>query len=292
MATTATKETTELSLVILGGGGVGKSCITVQFVSHSWDKTENYDPTIEDTFRKTVQVDNMVIHLTVLDTAGQDEFAALVKDSMVKADGFILVYDLTNVGSFQKLKDFVTLFTRIKDNDIQKLSSDTRTKSKNSLLPFVLVGNKLDLIQSSESARKITSQMAQDFAINILAGQDLHDEPAIDPKSKKPLPIQTFPILESSAKNRTNIDSIFEEGIRQALKWRKYIQELNELSSTEAAAPPTAAPVQKSEQQTAATSNSPTEGHTSPGGEKKKEGVKSSGGFFGMIKRLKSKKKE
>lgn len=285
------KETTELSVVILGGGGVGKSCITVQFVAHSWDKSENYDPTIEDTFRKTVQVDNTVIHLTVLDTAGQDEFAALVKDSMVKADGFIFVYDLTSTSSFQKLQDFVKLFFRIKEEDLGRFSADPKTKCRVPLLPFVLVGNKLDLITDG-SNRKVTPQMAQDFALNILTGQGSSfppDEPPIDPKTKKPLPPQTFPILEASAKTRTNIDPIFEECIRQALKWRKYIQELRETSSapaSEASAPSG----QKSEQTSQeSSSNSPSQGNSVSPSDRKKEQIKAKPGLLGIFAKLKKK---
>jgi GTPase SAR1 family protein len=36
-------------------GGVGKSCLTAQFVHNEW--IESYDPTIEDTYRAHIQVD-------------------------------------------------------------------------------------------------------------------------------------------------------------------------------------------------------------------------------------------
>ena len=40
----------EFKVVVLGSGGVGKSALTVQFVSGHF--MEKYDPTIEDFYRK------------------------------------------------------------------------------------------------------------------------------------------------------------------------------------------------------------------------------------------------
>ncbi|VDN31636.1 unnamed protein product [Gongylonema pulchrum] len=40
-------------VVVLGSGGVGKSALTVQFVSNTF--IEKYDPTIEDFYRKEIE---------------------------------------------------------------------------------------------------------------------------------------------------------------------------------------------------------------------------------------------
>lgn len=44
----------EFKVVVLGSGGVGKSALTVQFVSGCF--IEKYDPTIEDFYRKEIEV--------------------------------------------------------------------------------------------------------------------------------------------------------------------------------------------------------------------------------------------
>ena len=44
----------EFKVVVLGSGGVGKSALTVQFVSGHF--MEKYDPTIEDFYRKVSQI--------------------------------------------------------------------------------------------------------------------------------------------------------------------------------------------------------------------------------------------
>ncbi|XP_072407649.1 ras-related protein Rap-1b isoform X2 [Chiloscyllium punctatum] len=58
----------EYKLVVLGSGGVGKSALTVQFVQGIF--VEKYDPTIEDSYRKQVEVDGQQCMLEILDTAG------------------------------------------------------------------------------------------------------------------------------------------------------------------------------------------------------------------------------
>ena len=65
----------EYKLVVVGGGGVGKSALTIQLIqSHFVDE---YDPTIEDSYRKACVVDDQQVMLDILDTAGQEEYLAM-----------------------------------------------------------------------------------------------------------------------------------------------------------------------------------------------------------------------
>lgn len=59
----------EYKITVLGAGGVGKSALVVQFVHTKF--LEKYDPTIEDSYRKTIDVDGQACQLDILDTAGQ-----------------------------------------------------------------------------------------------------------------------------------------------------------------------------------------------------------------------------
>ena len=57
-------------IVVLGGGGVGKSCLTIRIVRN--DFTDTYDPTIEDSYTKeNFRVDDIISPIEILDTAGQ-----------------------------------------------------------------------------------------------------------------------------------------------------------------------------------------------------------------------------
>lgn len=62
----------EYKVVILGPGGVGKSALTVQFISGKF--VERYDPTVEDFYRKEIEVDGYPAILEILDTAGTEQF--------------------------------------------------------------------------------------------------------------------------------------------------------------------------------------------------------------------------
>lgn len=89
----------EYKVVVLGSGGVGKSALTVQFVTGTF--IEKYDPTIEDFYRKEIEVDCSPSVLEILDTAGTEQFASM-RDLYIKnGQGFILVYSLVNQQSFQ-----------------------------------------------------------------------------------------------------------------------------------------------------------------------------------------------
>ena len=69
--------------MVVGGGGVGKSALTFQFSQNHF--VDEYDPTIEgmcrvshtppDSYRKQCMIDNEMVLLDVLDTAGQEEYS-------------------------------------------------------------------------------------------------------------------------------------------------------------------------------------------------------------------------
>lgn len=127
----------EYKLVVVGGGGVGKSALTIQFIqSHFVDE---YDPTIEDSYRKQCVIDEEVALLDILDTAGQEEYSAMREQYMRTGEGFLLVYAINDQNSFDEIKGFHSQILRVKDTDN---------------FPMILVGNKADL----ENERAISNQ--------------------------------------------------------------------------------------------------------------------------------------
>ena len=71
----------EVSLSVLGAGGVGKSALTIQYVFNRYEP--DYDPTIEDMYKRQQEIDGETSMLSVLDTAGQEEFFAM-RDSWIR----------------------------------------------------------------------------------------------------------------------------------------------------------------------------------------------------------------
>ncbi|KAI9145010.1 RAP1A, member of ras oncogene family [Paraphysoderma sedebokerense] len=105
----------EYKLVVLGSGGVGKSALTVQFVQSIF--VEKYDPTIEDSYRKQVEVDGQQCMLEILDTAGTEQFTAMRDLYMKNGQGFILVYSITSQATFNDLSELREQILRVKDTD-------------------------------------------------------------------------------------------------------------------------------------------------------------------------------
>jgi len=118
----------EYKVVVLGSGGVGKSALTIQFVSNQFN--EKYDPTIEDFYRKEIEVDQTPSVLEILDTAGTEQFASM-RDLYIKnGQGFLLIYSLTNMQTLQDLAPLRDQIIRVKGTD---------------RVPIILVGNKRDM---------------------------------------------------------------------------------------------------------------------------------------------------
>ncbi|CAH1783921.1 unnamed protein product [Owenia fusiformis] len=91
---------------------------------------EKYDPTIEDSYRKQVEVDGNQCMLEILDTAGTEQFTAMRDLYMKNGQGFLLVYSITAQSTFNDLHDLREQILRIKDTED---------------VPMILVGNKCDL---------------------------------------------------------------------------------------------------------------------------------------------------
>lgn len=75
---------------------------------------EKYDPTIEDSYRKQVEVDGQQCMLEILDTAGTEQFTAMRDLYMKNGQGFILVYSITAQSTFNDLQDLREQILRVK----------------------------------------------------------------------------------------------------------------------------------------------------------------------------------
>jgi GTPase KRas len=104
-----------ISITICGDGGCGKSSITLRLVRSQW--TSEYDPTIEDSYSITRRIDGVVYHLSLTDTAGQEEYRGMWASSNLGADAFLLVYDITSEDSLEALNYF---------NDLIDMEAETR----------------------------------------------------------------------------------------------------------------------------------------------------------------------
>lgn len=141
----------EYKVVVLGSGGVGKSALTVKFVSGTF--MEKYDPTIEDFYRKEIEVDSAPSVLEILDTAGTEQFASM-RDLYIKnGQGFVIVYSITSLQTFQDIKSMREQIIRVKSIED---------------IPMILIGNKADMEHQREVPVKEGAQLAQSWGCPFL----------------------------------------------------------------------------------------------------------------------------
>ena len=132
-------------VVVLGSGGVGKSALTIQLVQRRY--VAAYDPTIEDSYKKMIAVDGQDVSLDILDTAGQDDFAAIRSTYIRSGQGFLVVFAVNDPSSFDAIDHFV---------------QDIRAASDKEDIPIVVCGNKCDLQQrdiKKEDAEKFCQEL-------------------------------------------------------------------------------------------------------------------------------------
>ena len=130
-------------ILLIGESNVGKTSIILRYIDNEF-KSSGISTCGVDVKVKFVSVDNTKIRLDIWDTAGQERFKGLAKNYFRGANGFILVYDITNKSSFDKLKGWM--------NDAkEKIESEYK---------MVVVGNKKD----DKKNRQVDISLLEDFA--------------------------------------------------------------------------------------------------------------------------------
>jgi len=136
-------------IALMGFRSVGKSSLAIQFVEGQF--VDSYDPTIENTFKKTVNVKGKGNYdLLLVDTAGQDEYSIFPSEYSVDIHGYVLVYSIDSQQSFK--------ICQIIHEKLLDLIGD-------SSVPIVLVGNKSDL----HNERRVTVEEGKELAKEMRA---------------------------------------------------------------------------------------------------------------------------
>ncbi|KAI9852547.1 MAG: hypothetical protein M1838_000415 [Thelocarpon superellum] len=177
-------ETEQITITICGDGGCGKSSITLRLVKSEW--SYDYDPTIEDSYSVTRTIDGRTYNLSLTDTAGQEEYRGLWAASNLRSDGFLLVYDITNMDSLHNLDHFMQMI---------EMESEQRSDEAKPLPVKIVAGNKCDLGQM----RQVKSAQGLDYARRHGCG-----------------------FMETSARNVVNIEETFALLVRRVVEQRRF----------------------------------------------------------------------
>ena len=129
----------QVRVAVMGSGGVGKTSIIIRFGKNEF--SQEWIPTLEDHFEAELSYKGMMYKLDIVDTAGQDELAAVVDMSIQGANVYICVCSVASRVTFDEI-----------DTHIDRANKNDPTgKAK-----IVMVGNKCDLENrqvSEEEAR-------------------------------------------------------------------------------------------------------------------------------------------
>ena len=168
-------------IIVVGDSGVGKSQI-INIYNNKLFQNEHF-PTFGVDFKiKTLNINGIKTNIHCIDTEGSPDFSKNTGESFIKkADAFILVYDITNVKSFNNLYQYY---------DIYKTSlNNLEGNHKNKII--YIVGNKFDLsinrVINENDARSLSTKYNAKY-------------------------------IECSAKNGFNVDRLFEYIIHDILR--------------------------------------------------------------------------
>ncbi|KZC11218.1 Ras-related protein Rab-43 [Dufourea novaeangliae] len=171
MATNDDKFDYLFKIVLIGDCGTGKTCVVQRFRSGTF--IERHGSTIGVDFSmKTVLIDDKKVKLQIWDTAGQERFRTITQSYYRSANGVIVECIL--VYDITKRSTFLSL---------QHWVEEVRRYTSSHVL-LVLVGNKCDL----ENLREVEKEEAEALC--------------------QYLP-EVLEVVETSAKENTNIDSVF-----------------------------------------------------------------------------------
>ena len=155
----------QLKVIVLGDSGVVKTSILNRFVKQEF--SQSYRATVgADFLFKEFTVDGKAVSLQLWDTAGQERFQSLGNAFYRGTDCCLLVFDITNLESFEGIVSWKKEFLQ-------------RSGNEGSNFPIILVGNKCDMAYD----RKVTQARAKEWADEekliydeVSAKEDIHIE--------------------------------------------------------------------------------------------------------------------
>ncbi|XP_063236487.1 ras-related protein Rab-21 [Bacillus rossius redtenbacheri] len=133
-------------VVLLGEGCVGKTSLVLRYVEDKFN--DKHITTLQASFlNKKINIAGKRVNLCIWDTAGQERFHALGPIFYRMSNGAVLVYDITDEDSFQKVKNWVKELKKMLGNEVC----------------LAIAGNKIDL----EKERTVAIEDAEAYAVSV-----------------------------------------------------------------------------------------------------------------------------
>uniref|UniRef100_A0A8C0QQ20 Calcium release activated channel regulator 2A n=1 Tax=Chelonoidis abingdonii TaxID=106734 RepID=A0A8C0QQ20_CHEAB len=133
-------------IVFVGNSSVGKTSFLRRFCEGRFSPDTSATVGIDYSV-KTVTVDNSQVALQLWDTAGQERYRSITKQFFRKADGVIVMYDITAKDTFTAVKQWLV--------SIEEATGEN--------IPVLLLGNKTDNEKEREVPRGLGEHLAKDY---------------------------------------------------------------------------------------------------------------------------------
>jgi small GTP-binding protein len=130
-------------IAFLGGSTVGKTTIAYRCLDRKLNPEEG-DTTLEDHYKIYPEINNEKVEVEIIDTAGQDDYQNFFDTWVQYSDGFLLIFAINDLSTFDIVKKRYNKIITMKGNQI----------------PIILIGNKKDL----DNERKVSFKDAKNFA--------------------------------------------------------------------------------------------------------------------------------
>ncbi|KAE9353188.1 hypothetical protein PF008_g5102 [Phytophthora fragariae] len=139
-------------IILLGTAGVGKSSLLAVAANGDDAYLDRRPPTLEAEFGSIEFPDprnpSTLIHARIWDTAGQERFRAITRSHYRRADGALLVYDVSDAGSFDRLGEWL--------HTLRETAGD-------SLAASMVLENKVDKLKASRPKGFAQPEQVQTF---------------------------------------------------------------------------------------------------------------------------------
>ncbi|KAK9422217.1 putative Ras-2 protein [Seiridium unicorne] len=181
----------QYKIVLLGDGGVGKSCLATRLIYNHFLETvsaaalSNPRKSLVTSARETDPRDcnDQTCILEVLDTAGQEEYTALREQWIRDGDVYLLVYSISSRSTFEGTRKFLRQMHQVKNFQ------------PDATLPIILVANKCDITTHRAVSRQEGEALARELGVGF---------------------------TETSAKEGTNVEEAFFDAVRRLRKQQNH----------------------------------------------------------------------
>ena len=140
------KNKLDIKIITLGDSHVGKTSLIIKYIENKFSTTFVTTMGFDIKNKQITLKDGTEAKLMIFDTAGQERFKSLAENYIRKANGILLVYDISEKQSFQNIENWM--------DSIRENSNES---------PIILIGNKSDLNDERQVSIEEGQQKADEF---------------------------------------------------------------------------------------------------------------------------------